>query len=72
MSKSEQITPPFSEATREKIRKIAAKMKCSEEEVILGLMDSFLELIDDPEKDKLGGFAKSVQKMLSMAKAKRL
>ncbi len=72
MSKKAQIDPPFSEATREKIRLIAAKMKCSEEEVILRLMDSFLELIDHPEKDELGDFAKEARKILRKAKTKRL
>ncbi len=59
--KSEYV---FSEETQQRVEKLARLLNCSEQEAGEGLLNSFLNLIENPKSPELTGFAKEAREKL--------
>ncbi len=59
----------FPARLKTRIQKIAAQRKCSVDNVVRGLWDSFLAMVESG-KPELTGFAKEIQEARRLAKAK--
>lgn len=65
---NDKLVSALPEETRLRIQQLAQQLNRSEEEVLKGLMNSFLDLIENPESTELTGLAKEAHEKLHSQK----